>query len=329
MLVSCNTLIGADKTAEQIGFKAIIKYNKLDFYAFVAMQKPNKAGREHYMKREQIAKNIVADLKELAALTSDADGAQRVAWTPTFKKATEWFAQKMQAAGAEVWTDAAGNSWAKFAGTSEDAIVIGSHLDSVPDGGWLDGALGVVAGMGIGAYGLADTKPAKTLYVVGWADEEGVAFGKSCLGSSAVSGIVTSKDVLPLIHQEDGRRFSDVWQEYGLNANRIGEAYTAFSKLPVKAYLELHIEQAPLLALDKKSVACVYGVCGCNRQYITFRGQQGTLGGQFPHKRIAVLRGQGKAPHRQKQRYGDENTQHRCDDFLHKRYGIPFRIGNR
>lgn len=150
------------------------------------------------MKREQIAKNIVADLKELAALTSDIDGAQRIAWTPTFKKATEWFAQKMHAAGAEVWTDAAGNSWAKFAGESEECIVIGSHLDSVPDGGWLDGALGVVAGMGIGAYGLADKKPAKTLYVVGWADEEGVAFGKSCLGSSAVSGIVTSKDVLPL-----------------------------------------------------------------------------------------------------------------------------------
>ena len=151
MLVCCNALIEADKTAEQFAFKAIIKYNKLVFYAFAVMQKPNEAGREHYMKREQIAKNIVADLKELAALTSDIDGAQRIAWTLTFKKATEWFAQKMQAAGAEVWTDAAGNSWAKFAGASEECIVIGSHLDSVPDGGWLDGALGVVAGMGIGA----------------------------------------------------------------------------------------------------------------------------------------------------------------------------------
>lgn len=110
MLVCCNALIEADKTAEQITFKAIIKYNKLDFYVFAVMQKPNEAGREHYMKREQIANNIVADLKELAALTSDIDGAQRIAWTPTFKKATEWFAKKMQAAGAEVWTDAAGNS---------------------------------------------------------------------------------------------------------------------------------------------------------------------------------------------------------------------------
>ena len=85
------------------------------------------------MKREQIAKNIVADLKELAALTSDADGAQRVAWTPTFKKATEWFAKKMQAAGAEVWTDAAGNSWAK----SRSALL--SAAISIPyqtEAGW-------------------------------------------------------------------------------------------------------------------------------------------------------------------------------------------------
>ena len=126
MLVFSTILIQKISMVKQTGFKAITKYNKLDFYAFAAMQGPNEAGREHYMKREQIAKNIVTDLKELAALTSDIDGAQRIAWTPTFKKATEWFAKKMQAAGAEVWTDAAGNSWAKFAGESEECIVIGA-----------------------------------------------------------------------------------------------------------------------------------------------------------------------------------------------------------
>lgn len=82
------------------------------------------------MKREQIAKNIVADLKELAALTSDTDGAQRIAWTPTFKKATEWFAKKMQAAGAEVWTDAAGNSWANLPAKARSALL--SAAISIP-----------------------------------------------------------------------------------------------------------------------------------------------------------------------------------------------------
>lgn len=239
------------------------------------------------MQREAIAKNIVTDLKELAALTSDAKGAQRVAWTPVYQKAADWFKQKMQSAGAETWVDAAGNSWAKFAGASEEAIVIGSHLDSVPDGGWLDGALGVVAGMGIGKA-LAGQKPAKTLYVVGWVDEEGVAFGTSCLGSGAVSGRLTAKDVLPL-KERDGRSFSEVWQSLGLDAEKIGEAHSAFAKLPVKAYLELHIEQAPLLALAKKSVACVYGVCGCHRQYMTFRGQQGHCGSPVALRQDAFL----------------------------------------
>ena len=239
------------------------------------------------MQREVIAKNIVADLKELAALTSDAKGAQRVAWTPIYQKAAAWFKEKMQAAGAQVWVDAAGNSWAKFAGVSEEAIVIGSHLDSVPDGGWLDGALGVVAGMGIG-QALAGKKPAKTLYVVGWVDEEGVAFGTSCLGSGAVSGRLTAQDVLPL-KERDGRSFSEVWQSLGLDAEKIGEAHSAFAKLPIKAYLELHIEQAPLLALAKKSVACVYGVCGCHRQYITFHGQQGHCGSPVALRQDAFL----------------------------------------
>ena len=239
------------------------------------------------MQREAIAKNIVADLKELAALTSDARGAQRVAWTPVYKKAADWFQEKMQAAGVKTWIDAAGNSWAKFDGASEDAIVIGSHLDSVPDGGWLDGALGVVAGMGIGKA-LAEKKPAKTLYVVGWTDEEGVAFGTSCLGSGAVSGRLTAKDVLPL-KDRDGRSFSEVWQSLGLDAQKIGEAHTAFAKLPIKAYLELHIEQAPLLALAKKSVACVYGVCGCHRQYMTFHGQQGHCGSPVALRQDAFL----------------------------------------
>lgn len=240
------------------------------------------------MQREIIAKNIVADLKELAALTSNADGAQRIAWTPVYEKAADWFKEKMQSAGAETWVDAAGNSWAKFAGLSEEAIVIGSHLDSVPNGGWLDGALGVAAGMGIGKYGLAGQKPAKTLYIVGWADEEGVAFGTSCLGSGAVSGRLTAKDVLPLT-ERDGRSFSEVWQGLGLKAEKIGEAHTSFTKLPVKAYLELHIEQAPLLALAKKSVACVYGVCGCHRQYITFHGQQGHCGSPVALRQDAFL----------------------------------------
>lgn len=240
------------------------------------------------MERKEVAKKIIADLKELAALTSDAKGAQRVAWTPVWQKAVAWFKQKMLAAGAEVWLDTAGNVWAKFAGENADAIVIGSHIDSVPDGGWLDGALGVVAGMGIGAYALAGQKPKNTLYVVGWVDEEGITFGKSCLGSGICAGSVTTSDLLPL-KNKSGKDFAAVLQENGLDAKKLAKAHTAFASLSVKAYLELHIEQAPLLAMAKKSVACVYGVCGCHRQYITFRGQQGHCGSPVALRRDAFI----------------------------------------
>src|SRR5208282_820213 len=122
-------------------------------------------------------KRVVADLRELAALTSDELGAQRVAWTPTWQKARDWFAAKAREAGSDVTIDAAGNSWAKIAGTGPEAVVVGSHLDCVPNGGWLDGALGVLGALEVlRRYGKGAV-PAKTIYAVSWADEEGARFG--------------------------------------------------------------------------------------------------------------------------------------------------------
>ena len=117
----------------------------------------------------QGAKRVVADLRELAAMTSDELGAQRVAWTPTWQKARDWFAGKAQAAGAEVTIDVAGNSWARIAGTGPDAVVMGSHLDCVPNGGWLDGALGVLGALEVlRRFGKKGTAPKKTIYAVSW-----------------------------------------------------------------------------------------------------------------------------------------------------------------
>lgn len=227
------------------------------------------------------AKRIVADLRELAALTSDEKGAQRVAWTPLWQKARDWFAASMTAAGAEVSVDKAGNSWAKIAGESEESIVIGSHLDCVPNGGWLDGALGVVAGMEvIRRYGKKGMKPKKTLYVVNWADEEGGRFGRSLIGSSAVSGTLDIKDLLPL-QDNEGIPLVAALQEYNVDLSSIMEVHAEFAARNVVGYLELHIEQGPVLEEMKKSVACVYGITGCERHYITFTGQAAHAG-SFP-----------------------------------------------
>src|SRR5208283_2081425 len=132
----------------------------------------------------------VAELKELRALTGDTNGSQRVAWTDTWLKAREWFAGKLDGLSVEHHLDAAGNNWVTLAGESEKALLIGGHLDSVPNGGWLDGCLNVLAGLEV-LRRISDEyhgRPPMTVRLVDWADEEGARFGRSLLGSSAFAG---------------------------------------------------------------------------------------------------------------------------------------------
>ena len=135
-------------------------------------------------------KRTIAELKELRALTADENGAQRVAWTGTWMKARDWFESKLAGLPVEHHIDSAGNRWVTLQGESEKALLIGSHLDSVPNGGWLDGCLNVMAGLEILRRINAQYhgKPPVTVRLVDWADEEGARFGKSLFGSSACSG---------------------------------------------------------------------------------------------------------------------------------------------
>ena len=87
----------------------------------------------------------VAELRELRELTGDENGAQRVAWTPTWNQAKQWLAAKLDGLGLEYEVDPAGNQWWTLRGDSERAVLLGGHIDSVPNGGWLDGCLNVVA----------------------------------------------------------------------------------------------------------------------------------------------------------------------------------------
>ncbi|MBA3455531.1 MAG: M20/M25/M40 family metallo-hydrolase, partial [Deltaproteobacteria bacterium] len=125
------------------------------------------------------SKQVIADLEELATLTSDERGAQRVAWGPIWRKTREWFTAKLATElGITPHRDGAGNLWATLPGRSTRSIVIGSHLDSVPGGGWLDGCLGVLAGLEVLRREKARGTPALTLHLVDWADEEGARFGR-------------------------------------------------------------------------------------------------------------------------------------------------------
>ncbi len=136
-------------------------------------------------------KRAVADLKELRALTADDNGAQRVAFTPTWATARKFLRSKVEKlSGVEIHNDAAGNTWFTLAGKSEKALLIGGHFDSVPNGGWLDGCLNVLAGAEVlrRIHSEYNGKPPVTVRLVDWADEEGARFGKSLFGSSAFSG---------------------------------------------------------------------------------------------------------------------------------------------
>lgn len=217
----------------------------------------------------------LADLQELRRLTEDSAGAQRVAWTDTWTAARDWLlAQLKEIDGVSVDRDQAGNIWATAPGDSERSVIIGGHLDSVPNGGWLDGALGTVAGLEI-LRALAPERRALTIKLVDWADEEGARFGRSLLGSSAAAGTLDLEQVRGLTDR-DGVALPDALAACGVQLDRMHEAGDRLTD--VAAYLELHIEQGPILEEQGVPLAAVLGTVGVERHAVTFRGRASHAG---------------------------------------------------
>ncbi len=224
---------------------------------------------------------VIANLRELAALTSDANGAQRLAFTPIWQKAREWFATKLASLPAawkiEHHRDAAGNNWVTLPGASPKSLVLGSHLDSVPNGGWLDGALGVVTALEVLTAIARDHNGRQpfTLRIVDWADEEGARFGRSLFGSSAFAG--THSVAADRVRTDrDGITMESALAEHNIDIVRIGEA--AVERANIAAYLELHIEQGPVLERLGLPLAAVLGTKGVERHAIVFQGQEAHSG---------------------------------------------------
>src|SRR3954451_18995769 len=217
------------------------------------------------------AQRVIADLRELALRTSTPDGAQRLAWGPVWRDAREWFAGKIGELGLRIQTDAAGNNWVTLPGSSAKTVIIGSHLDSVPNGGWLDGALGVMTALEALRMH-AGTTPPVTLKLVDWADEEGARFGRSLLGSAAAAGSLNANDVRELKDRE-GTALVDALKENGIELDRMGDAHRELKAIDARAYLELHIEQGPVLESMQKPTGVVLGTFGVERNMIRFTGQ--------------------------------------------------------
>jgi N-carbamoyl-L-amino-acid hydrolase len=228
------------------------------------------------MQAEQVnSRRVVEELKELAGLTGGPDGARRVAWTDEWVQARDWLKAKLEEIdGVEVERDEAGNLWATAPGDSEKAVLLGGHIDSVPNGGWLDGALNTVAALEV-MRALAPQQRPVTLRLVDWADEEGARFGRSLLGSSATANVLDPDEVRDL-KDKDGVALPDALQEHGVELDRMNESHPQLEN--AVAYLELHIEQGPVLERMDFPLGVVLGTFGVERHAVRFTGQHAHSG---------------------------------------------------
>jgi beta-ureidopropionase / N-carbamoyl-L-amino-acid hydrolase len=229
----------------------------------------------------------VAELRELQDLTGDENGAQRVAWTDTWVEARKWLAGKLSECGAEEEADEAGNQWFTLHGRAERALLVGGHIDSVPNGGWLDGALNLMAGVAILRRIAEEGEPPITVRLVNWADEEGARFGRSLFGSSAAASSMADQDELRTRRDGDGQALPDVLSAQGVDLDRAVDARKQLEN--AAAYLELHIEQGPVLESLDLPLGVVLGTFGVERHQITFRGQAAHAGSTPMDKRRDAL----------------------------------------
>jgi hydantoinase/carbamoylase family amidase len=238
------------------------------------------------------ASRTVDELRELQELTGDANGAQRVAWTETWERAREWLRGKLAAIPAEEEIDEAGNQWFTLRGASERALLIGGHLDSVPNGGWLDGCLNVTAGAEVLRRLAEEDELPVSVRLVNWADEEGARFGRSLFGSSAAAGSMADQDELRERRDADGIALPDALAEHGVDLDRALDARSQLES--AAAYLELHIEQGPVLESLDLPLGVVLGTFGVERHLVTWKGQAAHAGSTPMDQRRDALAGAAK-----------------------------------
>ena len=193
---------------------------------------------------------------------SSTGGYRRFTGSPADRSLREWFAAAAAGRGLAVEVDRAGNQWAWWGDpTAADAVVVGSHLDSVPDGGAYDGPLGVVSGLAaveaLRSNGFSPTRP---LAVVNMAEEEGATFGLACLGSRLLTGVVDPQRALAL-RGPDGATLGEAMQRAGRDPGRLAAEPDRVAR--IGAFVELHVEQG-LVPVDVEG-GTVRGLAGLGR----------------------------------------------------------------
>jgi hydantoinase/carbamoylase family amidase len=220
------------------------------------------------------AERVIAELRSLDARS----GGRRVAWTETWSEERERLCRSLEAELPQlrVQRDEAANIWMLLAGERSGTVVAGSHLDCVPDGGWLDGCLGVMAAVEAARQLAAEPASARaTLAVVDWADEEGARSGHSLLGSSAATGLLDVDHVLSL-RTADGGSLAELLRANGVEPERMPDSRARLAD--AHAYVELHIEQGPVLETQDRACAAVSGCLGVRRSLLRLTGEAAHAG---------------------------------------------------
>jgi hydantoinase/carbamoylase family amidase len=220
---------------------------------------------------------IVARCDQLGTLTEEPGVLTRTFLTPMHKSANALVAGWMREAGLATHTDPIGNLVGRYPGTRDEGpiVMIGSHLDTVRNAGRYDGMMGVIAGIeAVDALRRAGRKLPFAIEVVGFGDEEGVRFDSALIGSRAIAGtlpstVLQSKDA-------EGKTVAQALTEFGLDPKRVNDAVRHRGDL--LAYLEVHIEQGPVLERKGLALGVVTAICGATRRRIHLTGEAGHAG---------------------------------------------------
>jgi len=243
---------------------------------------------------ETLATQVMNWCDQLAAISAEPNKISRFYLTAEHKRCNEVVANWMQAAGMKTWVDAAGNLWGRYEAATENAktLLLGSHLDSIPNAGAYDGILGVlVAIASVQQLHEQNSKLSFAIEIVGFADEEGTRFGSTLLGSRAVAG--TWQQEWWILKDCNGISLADAFLQFGLQPELIATATRARDDL--LAYLEVHIEQGPVLEDGDYPLGIVTSVAGARRFKIDVEGYAGHAGTVPMHMRKDALLGAANA----------------------------------
>ncbi|MET0448709.1 MAG: allantoate amidohydrolase [Aeromicrobium sp.] len=247
------------------------------------------SARQGAVRGGATAKAVLDRCTELDRYSAHVSYLERVYLSPQHAAANAAAADWMTRAGMRTWQDAAGNQYGRREGREPGlpALLLGSHLDTVPDAGSYDGMLGVVMAIAV-VERLGDRIRdfPFAIEVVGFSDEEGTRFGKALLGSCAAAGTWDS-DWWEL-RDKNGQTLHSAFREFGLDPRRVGDAARAPEELV--GYLEAHIEQGPYLEAADASLGYVTTIAGARRFKLSIVGEARHAGGTpYPRRRDALV----------------------------------------